>query len=478
MNTLLCTDVYKIGHGSQYPEDVTEVYSYMEARKPGRVVFFGLQYFLMEYLSKPITKDNVNEFLHYFEKILGKPGQKEIDRFHKLADLGYWPIRIKAVPEGTVIDNKNALLTMVNTHPDFAWCVGFLESFILKLWNSCTVATCSMQYRQLVSVFAENTCDDFSHLPFAVHDFGYRGVSSEESAAISGAAHLLSFYGSDTVPAVAFLDKYYKPHPDTPIGLSVPASEHSVMCSFTRENEYDAFDHMLNLHPTGIVSIVSDTYDLWKVLTEYVESRKERILARDGKVVFRPDSGNPVHIVCGCPTPVLPGMLEWDPNQPEVRGALQLLWDTFGGTVNSKGFKVLNPKVGLIYGDGMSLDRFRTMLDTMANNGWASSNLVIGVGGLLVQQRNRDEHGFAIKATRVIRNGAPVEIYKDPVTDPGKKSKKGLMRVEVLDGIYRTYDQQGNDDGGVLSTVFLDGKILKEYSLEDVRLNLEATRAW
>lgn len=472
MNTLLCTDVYKIGHAAQYPADTEYVYSYLEARKPGKTVFFGLQYLLLKYLIKPVTSDNVFDFIRIFELILGKAKDTDIRRFLDLADLGYWPISIKAVPEGSIVENGNVLLTIRNTHPKFAWCVGFLESFLLKLWNPCTVATCSLEYKALVTQFAKETCDNLDHIPFAVHDFGYRGVSSEETAAISGAAHLINFLGSDTVPAVDLLHRYYKTRSkETPIGLSVPASEHSVMCAYTKEKEFEAFDRMLELYPTGIVSIVSDTYDLWNVLTNYTQSRKEKILARDGKVVFRPDSGDPVKIVCGDP-------LAFE-NSPAKKGALELLWDVFGGTYNDKGYRVLNSKVGLIYGDGMYRERFVDMLSTMKQNGWASSNLVIGVGGLLLQQHSRDEFGFAIKATHVVRDGKPVEIFKDPITDPGKKSKKGYMKLmRYANGVYYTMDQQPNDDGGLLTPVFHDGHVQFQF-LEDVRKTLdESVKGW
>lgn len=469
MNPLLCTDVYKLGHMEQYAPGTTEVYSYLEARKQGKCLFFGLQYYLKNYLSKPITKEDADELCSTYELILGPIPTDVESKIYSLAELGYWPVKIKAVPEGTVLENKNVLLTIVNTNPDFYWCVGFLESLLLKVWAPITVATYSLKYKELVQKYSDITCDNEDHLPFAVHDFGYRGVSSEESAALLGASHLINFLGSDTVPAVAFLEEFYpREEASTFVGLSVPASEHSVMCSYEKDNEFAAFDRMLELYPKGIVSIVSDTYDFWKIMTDYCQSRREKILSREGKVVFRPDSGDPIKVVCGDKDQ---GVCPYMGVHPSFKGALEILAEVFGYSTNSKGYKVLNPKVGLIYGDGMYYERFEQMLETMKELGFASSNLVIGVGGLLLQQHSRDELGFAMKATRIIKNRRPVEIFKDPATDPGKKSKKGLMilnRDDTNDNFY-TIDQQESDEGGQLVTVFENGKILKEYSLEQVR---------
>jgi nicotinamide phosphoribosyltransferase len=452
-----------MGHMIQYPEDITEVYSYCEARKAGHyVVFFGLQYYLEKYLKKPITQEDAQEFLHYHRQVLGEPLPRVIEQITALANLGYWPVEIKAAPEGSVIETQNVLFTIRNTKPEFYWCVGFLESLLLKIWNPCTVASHSLAFKQLVTKFAKETCDNLDHIGFQVHDFGYRGVSSEETAMISGASHLLNFHGSDTISANYFLDKYYGSK-DIVKGLSVPASEHSVMCSYGREGEYKAFDKMMELYPAGIVSIVSDSYDYWKILTDYVPSRKEKIMQRDGKVVFRPDSGTPELIVTG------------DPNATErapLKGSLELLWEIFGGTVNNKGYRLLNPHVGLIYGDGMHYQRFETILQNMKDQGFASSNLVVGVGGLLLQNHNRDELGFAIKATRIVRkNGEKMEICKDPATDHKKKSKKGLMALHKNGaGEFYTKDCLSEEDEkqGELELVFKDGKVLKTYTLQEI----------
>jgi nicotinamide phosphoribosyltransferase len=465
-NFLLMTDVYKLGHMQQYPEGTNKVYSYLTARSDKEIpytVFFGLQYYIKEYLMKPVTHADVAEAIEYRTKILGSCPSDIITKWNKLAKLGYIPLEIKAVDEGTVMPCKNVLMTMTNTHPDFAWLVGYTESLVLKIWNTITVASYSKKLHNLAEKFSNDTSDSGFLLPFLVHDFGYRGVSSEETAGLSGAAHLVNFLGTDTIPAVKFVNEYYTPTTDAPIGLSVPASEHSVMCAFGRENELDAFKNMLNLYPTGIVSIVSDTYNLWNVLTNFVGTLHNDIVGRDGKVVFRPDSGNPELIICGNP--------DAPAGTPEFKGAIRLLDERFGSTTNSKGFRELNPKVGLIYGDGMYYERYERILTRLKEMGYASTNLIIGVGGLLLQQHSRDDQGFAIKATYCEVNGVPREIVKDPITDHGKKSHKGLMMLTCKNGVYMTHDQCTPDQEkeGLLTTVFKDGKLVKEFSIEQVR---------
>jgi nicotinamide phosphoribosyltransferase len=467
-NILLATDCYKLGHMEQYKPGVNKVYSYLTARSDknfDKTVFFGLQYYLERYLSQPITHEMGEELLEYRKRILGSNSPEVERKIRALCDLGYWPLEIKAVPEGTIMPVKNVLMTISNTLPDFHWTVGFVESILLKVWYSITVASCVHKYRTLVdSAFEKTVDDDMMFLKdFTVHDFGYRGDTSEEGAALSGAAHLLSFKGSDTVPAFPFLVEYYDAGIDDPVMFSVPASEHSVMCSFGREDELAAFEHMLDLYPTGIVSIVSDTFNVYRVLTEFAEKLKTRILARDGKVVFRPDSGNPEYIICGNPD-AEEGSLEW-------KGAIRLLDEMFGSTVNSKGYKVLNPKVGLIYGDGMYFERYERTLTRLQEMGYAASNLVIGVGGIL-RNHSRDTMGFAIKATYVEVNGEPQEIEKDPVTDPGKRSLKGLLHLyHNGNGTWTTLDcvTPEMEAAGELKVVYRNGVLLQKYNLNTIR---------
>lgn len=470
INPFLLLDVYKMGHCPLYKPGTTKIYSYGIARsnkKYSKSIFFGLQYYLSKYLSIKPENWMVDEFIEYHTEILGFPPEEDFKkRLYSIVELGYFPIEIKALEEGTEIPIKNVLFTIKNTHPDHFWMTGFFETLLLMVWNTCTVASYSRKYLNLCKDYAYKTCDNEDHLPFQVHDFGMRGCSSVETASLSGAAHLINFFGSDTVPAKRLLKHYYS----NPTMLSVVATEHSIMQSWGKDGELDGFRHIINKNPGRIVSIVSDTYDFFNIMTKGCDSLKEEILSREGKVVFRPDSGNPEHIICG------------DPNAPngsnERQGALELLWDRFGGTMNEKGYRILNPKVGLIYGDSMFFERFERTLQTMKENGFASSNLVIGVGGLLLQQHNRDDQGYAIKATYAEINGVPHNLLKDPITDPGKKSHTGLLMLDQTIGPngkqgFFTHDQctWEEEKEGLLKTVFLNGKVVKKFTLEEVRNN-------
>ena len=464
-NPLLCTDVYKMGHMEQYPPGTTKVYSYLQARTDKKVsatVFYGLQYYL-KMLEQPITKEMADEFLEYREMMLGFPAPQDIvDKMDALVKLGYFPLKIRAVREGSVIPVSNVLFTMENTVPGFHWLVGFVESLLLKVWNTCTVASYSRELQRMCKKYSDETCDNGEHLPFQVHDFGYRGCSSEETAALSGSAHLIHFFGTDTVPAVKLVKETYGC--EGPIGLSVPATEHSVMCAYLEANEFQAFERILDLYPTGIVSIVSDTYNLWRVLTDFAPRLKKRILAREGKVVFRPDSGDPPKIINGDITAKI-GSPEWD-------GCIRLLDRVFGSEVNKKGFKVINPKVGLIYGEGMYNERLNGIFGTMRDLGYASCNLVTGIGGLLLQRHNRDDQGFALKATFAEVDGEERELEKDPVTDRRKKSHKGLLALmKDGEGNYYTKDRctPEEEQASLLEDVFLDGKIVRLVTFNQIR---------
>lgn len=472
MNLLLQTDVYKMGHKDQYPPGTNKVYSYLESRGSREdgldyTVFFGLQYYLKKYF-KPVTHDDVDEYEEIASGILG-PSNINTRQFRELADLGYLPLQIKAVPEGTVMPLHNALMTITNTHPDFAWLVNYVETLLMKLWLPITVASNSYRFRRLFDGWANRTVGNRDHVPFQMHDFGYRGCGSEESAAIAGSAHLLSFLGTDTTAAVCLLKDYYGSK--GPIGLSVPASEHSVMCAWNDENEdVQAIGNMLNTYPSGIVSIVSDTYDLWKTITDYYcGSFKQRILNRDGKVVVRPDSGDPPLIICGDPSA----------EGPAQAGVLRLLEDGFGSATNGLGYKEIDPHIGCIYGDAIYYERAVNILSKMAALGYASNNIVFGSGGLLLNQWSRDTLKMAIKATYCEVNGVPRPIEKRPVTDIGKKSKRGLLRLQKIDTplgpSYRTWDQVDSEDEkkGELDIVYKDGIISRTQTLDDIRKILE-----
>jgi len=464
MNLLLATDCYKMGHMQQYAPGTSKIYSYLQARKPNEnTLFFGLQYYLKKYLQTPITPENVEEFMDISNGLLGNTSNDVYIKLKNLQSLGYIPLRIKAVPEGSNIPTRNVLLTMTNTVPGYHWVVGLFESLLLKLWYPITVATYSKQLKEIVSNYSKATCESSGMLPFQVHDFGYRGVSSEETAAIGGAAHLVNFEGTDTVPAVKFIKDYYH---TTNVGKSVPASEHSIMCSFGEAGELEAFKHMLETYPTGIVSIVVDTYNIWRVLGEYIPKLKSTILNRPGKVVIRPDSGDQYRILLGNPD---------GQNLEERLGVFESLAVTLGSYKNAKGYEVLHPNVGVIYGEGFTKERMHQVLGGMKRQGWAADNLVMGIGGILLQNHNRDEFGFAIKATYAEINNTPTNIYKDPITDPGKKSHTGLMRLVKRAGghgwYYTTEDNISweQEKTGELQTVFEDGKILRETTFEEIR---------
>jgi nicotinamide phosphoribosyltransferase len=505
-NLLLMTDVYKLGHMRQYKPGTTKVYSYLCARstkKYNDALFFGLQPYL-KILETPITEQDGEEFMSYYTSILGSQAPADVsEKIAALVKLGYLPLEIKAVPEGTIIDNKNVLATVTNTLPEFYWVVGFFESLLLKVWAPTTVATKSLQFKRIAKKYTDETSTADFLMPFLVHDFGYRGVSSEETAELCGAAHLVNFCGTDTVPAVKFMKEMY--HGEGLIGASVAATEHSIHCSFgpTADNEIEYVSRQMELNPTGLMSVVSDAYDYWRMLTVTLPAVKDKILARDGKYVVRPDSGDPLKILCGtaihCKTleeaktlgknPAHEfdsqfevdgkyykyrwnvGLTEITPT-PAMKGTFRILDELFGSTVNEKGYKELNPKIGVIYGDGMYLERYEAILETMKEMGYANTNLVVGIGGLLLQQHNRDDIGFAFKATYAEINGVATELFKDPITDPGKKSHKGLMTLrKTPEGKYVTHDQATWEDEamGELRIVFRNGKCYNETTLAEIR---------
>lgn len=464
-NILLQTDVYKLFHHDQYPQGTEFVYSYMIARSDKKwrsTLFYGLQYYLLEYLTGRLTQTMVMEFLQIHDKVLGKHTDAMKKRLMALSDLGYLPLRIKAVPEGTIVETRNVLVTITNTEPGYGWLVGYIESLLLKIWNTCTVATFSYEMKKLCTGYGQATCDNNDHVPFQIHDFGYRGCSSEETAALGGSAHLLNFQGTDTLPAVKLVNDYYGRF-NTPFASSVPGTEHSVMCAYGREGEFDAFQRMLKVYPTGPVAIVSDSYDFWHVLRDFLPKLKDQILARDGKLIIRPDSGNPEDILLGSIT---------GNTEEEKLGALRVLDKIFGSEVNSKGFKVLNPKIGLVYGDGMYFERINRIFERLKEMGYASSNIVFGVGGLLLQSHNRDEQSFAFKATSITVNGKLRAIYKAPLTDAKKASHKGLLKLErQWGGGYVTKDNVSpqEENEGCLIDVFVNGQVVNRQTFDQIK---------
>ena len=490
---MLLTDGYKLDHRRQYPKGTEYVYSnwtprsnaYFPQAKDGAVVF-GIQYFIKKYLIKyfndnffAVDKDKaVKSFARRINTFLGENevGTKHIE---DLWELGYLPVKIKALPEGSICPIRVPAMTIVNTDPKFFWVTNFLETLIsCELWLPMTSATTAKAYRRELERHANKTgFDKGIDLGFLCHDFSMRGMAGLEASIISGMGHLTSFVGSETIPAIDALEEYYSVDAEKElISMTVPATEHSVMCAGGLDDEFGTFKRLLTeTYPKGFVSIVSDTWDLWKVVTDFVPRLKEEILAREGRLVIRPDSGDPVDIICG--------VIE-EPKAPhgykhtaaERKGVYELLWDTFGGTINEKGYKVLDFHVGVIYGDSITLDRQREIYKRLEEKGFAATNLVLGIGSYTYQYRTRDSLGFAMKATWCQINGEPKEIFKQPKTDSGmKNSLKGLICVEMdKDGKFFATDCVSKEEEtyGCLEVVFEDGKLVKEYSLAEIRERL------
>jgi nicotinamide phosphoribosyltransferase len=462
---ILMTDFYKTDHRRQYPAGTSKVYSNLTARisrMPGvdRVVVFGIQYFLDDYLGRRFNQsffkapkaEVIRKYQRRMDSSLG-PGAITTEHLEALHDLGYLPLRIKALPEGTLCPLKTPILTITNTHPDFGWLPNFLETILSNvLWHPMTSATIAFEYRKMLESYARVTSDIPELVKWQGHDFSMRGQTSFESSLVSGGAHLLSFTGTDTIPAIDWLENFY--HADAErelIGGSVPATEHSVMCLGGEATELETYKRLLTeVYPKGLVSIVSDTWDYWKVLNETLREIRGLVVARDGKLVVRPDSGDPLNIICG------------DPYAPagslERKGTMEILWEIFGGTVNSKGYRQLDPHVGVIYGDSITPDRCRAILSTLQGMGFASTNMVFGIGSYTYQYVTRDTFGFAMKATYGVVSGQPLEICKDPVTDGGvKRSAKGLLRVNS-DLSLSECVSEAEEQEGMLRTVFEDGE--------------------
>ena len=369
---------------------------------------------------------------------------------------------------------------MYNTLPEFYWLPNFLETIISNLlWKPMTSATIAYSYKQILTKWAEKT--DKNNVEFVAwqgHDFSMRGLDSPDATITSGLGHLTSFNGTDSLPAIYGARRFY--YERGFVGGSVPATEHSVMCAGGKEDEIETFRRLLNTYPKGILSVVSDTWDLWKVCTEHVVTLKDEILARDGKLVIRPDSGNPVDILCGTLTPYDSSTGEDYHKSYRVRekGVIELLWDVFGGTVNEQGYKVLDPHIGAIYGDSITIDRADEICSRLEAKGFASTNVVLGIGSFTYQYNTRDTFGFAMKATYVEVNGVGREIFKDPITDDGtKKSATGLLCVTDAFGEYQLTDRVDWDTEkrGELKTIYKDGEFYNETTLSEIRERLKQT---
>lgn len=489
-NPLFAIDFYKVDHRRQYPAGTTEIYSNFTPRYvkkchslledfDNQIVVFGIQAFIKQHLmiewETMFFGRNCKEIVHKYKCLVEKAlGIENFDCSHieALHDLGYLPIKIKAMGEGFRVPIGVPVLTIVNTHPDFFWLTNYLETILsASLWKAMTSATIAFEMKRLLTKFAQQTGADESFVPFQAHDFSFRGMSGWEDATTSGAAHLTSFIGTDCVSAIDMLTAYYDGNNNVPlIGSSVPATEHSVMCCDGSDGEFETIKRLITeTYPEGIVSIVCDSYDLWRTIDVYLPSMYDAIVNRQGKVVIRPDSGNPVDIICGDMCAVR--------DTPAYKGALQLLWDNFGGRINKDGYKELNAKVGLIYGDAITVERAKLILTLMAEKGFASTNIVFGMGSYTYQYVTRDTFGFAVKATSAVINGERRAIFKNPTTGDGnKKSAKGLIKVELdmETGRFYALDEQSesSESEGYLETVYKDGKLLKETNLSEIRQNL------
>lgn len=452
-NFILKTDAYKQTHWMQYPEGTKKVYSYLESRggsaaETERTLFFGLQMILKKYfLGSVVTAEMIDEAEAFCKDVFGtdkffnRKGWERIVNVHK----GKLPIYIRAVDEGTVVPAHNVLMTIENTDPKVPFITNFVESMLLKVWYPTTVATLSWEIRQLVSQFARETGGDFT--PFFLHDFGYRGVSSEESAEMGGAAHLVNFLGTDTLVGITAAIKYYG---SKVCGHSVMSAEHSTVTAYGPEGEARAYETFIDRCPDDqIISIVSDSYDLHNAV-DYIFGcqLRQKILKRQGKLVVRPDSGDP-------PTVAV-----------EV---LEILWKRFGGVTNEKGHRVLNPKVGVIYGDGINYNSIKAILQRMKDNKFCANNIVFGMGGALLQQCNRDTHKFAIKCSAIHHDQQWKPVFKKPKTDSGKDSKQGRFELIQEDYKFRTVPLGSTKSMNLLSEIFTNGRLMKEHTFEEIR---------
>lgn len=567
MNPFMATDGYKTGHGPMYPYGTETVYSNFTPRSNRHapngvdyVVNFGQQMVVREihelfepffkikerqvieqkikrYTAQDARVTNLEAQMMNLRDSVCQPIKEEYSMFlntdydvshiEELWDLGYLPIRIKALPEGTTSPIGVPVLTIVNTRPEQFWLTNFLETLISNLlWKPITSATIAHQYKKLLVEAATKTDENnLEFVEFQGHDFAMRGMDSLEAVISSGLGHATSFLGSDSLPVIHGARKYYD-ETEFVIG-GVNATEHSVMSAGGSEigEELNTFRYLMDQFPTGILSIVSDTWDLWKVITEYLPVLKPEIMDRDGKIVIRPDSGNPVDIICGelhykpnekhgfhqsgnvkngksyngyrkriishyTPQFERRDIVNYEPGdditEAQAKGVVELLWDIFGGTINEQGYKVLDPHIGAIYGDSITLDRAQDIVDRLEAKGFASTNVVLGIGSFTYQFNTRDTFGFAMKATYVeIRNKkmdghnrlVGREIFKDPITDDGrKKSARGLLMVLDDGDKYILQDRVTweMENSGELQTIYLDGKFENVTTLTEIRKRLAA----
>jgi nicotinamide phosphoribosyltransferase len=447
-NIILNTDSYKYSQFNQYPSQTEGVYSYIESRGGlyEETLFFGLQMYLKEYLSTPIRMEDIDiaeEIITAHGEPFYRGGWEYIIKKHG----GYLPVRIKAVPEGLVIPTKNVLVTIENTDPNCYWLTSFLETSLLRsVWYPTTVASNSYTSKKIILKYLIKTGDP-NLIDFKLHDFGARGVSSFESAGIGGLAHLVNFKGTDTIAALLYGRKYYN---EVMAGYSIPAMEHSTVTSWGKDHEIDSYRNMLNMYakPGALVACVSDSYDIYQACEYWGTELKQQVIDSGAIVIVRPDSGTPTEVIPRC---------------------AHILESHYGSTLNSKGYKVLN-NVRLIQGDGIDHDMIDRILSVLEQDGFSADNIAFGQGAGLLQKLDRDTCKFAMKCSAVNVGGTWRDVYKDPITDPGKKSKKGRLQLIRTNNEYQTVPERPwNQD--ILRTVYENGQIIEETTLEQVRIN-------
>lgn len=483
-------DAYKLSHARQYPDRIENVISNFTPRTTrfdvsplgleNEMVWFGIQYFLknLELEMKTeffdlLKQQAVENFKKFYERFFGTEAfEDDLKRIEELWDYQAIPLKFYSLPEGTKVKPGTPTVVFYATDPKFFWFTNWIETWMsIECWYSSTSASISYYYSQLASRFLQKTNPELAGFNlFQNHDFSMRGMTSRESARVSGAAHLLSSRGTDTTCALEWIDTYYPGSPEEELlGTSIVATEHSVMSAGGMENEKETFERLLSkVYPSGFISIVSDTWDFWKVVTETIPEMKDLITSREGKLVLRPDSSpkTPVEIICGDPRA--------KEGSAEYKGLIESLWDIFGGSISSTGYKCLAPCIGAIYGDSITLQYFYMICTLLEKKGFASSNIVFGVGSFTYQYVTRDTFGIAIKATAAVFDGKLVDIYKDPKTDNGiKKSLVGLHGVTktekgLIPKKYSSIHEFETDVDNELKLIF-ENTLLNTVSFTDVR---------
>lgn len=467
-NLILLADAYKYAHHKLYYPGTTQIYSYLESRGGmfDETIFFGLQYFLKEYLQgQAFTQQDLDEADGFLKQVFGRYDVFDKSKFQYILDKydGLLPVKIKAIAEGMVVPTSNALMTIENTDPECYWLTNFLETLLMQVWYPCTVATMSNQIKKVITRFYDETATEGAEagIEFILNDFGFRGVSSVESAKIGGAAHLLNFSGSDNLAGSGMAINYYDAK--KVYGLSIPATEHSICTLLGREGELEVFKHVIRTFPTGTIACVSDSFNIFKACEEYWGTDlREEILNRKGTLVIRPDSGDPIMTLIKI---------------------FEILFNKFGFTVNAKGYKVLPPQVRVIQGDGVNYAEIINIFNALKDHGISAENLILGMGGALLQKVDRDTQKFALKCSSAIINGKEVAVEKSPtemdaqgdITPSFKKSKAGRLKLVKINGIFKTINQQEHLDlTDELQTVFENGMLFNTITFEQARANINA----